>query len=62
MTLLVLQSLFYAVAAMAHGLRGSKLPAPVTAAYYLCVVNLASGLAFVQFLRGKKQVTWNPRT
>jgi cellulose synthase/poly-beta-1,6-N-acetylglucosamine synthase-like glycosyltransferase len=62
MILLVLQSLFYAVAAMAHGLRGSKLPAPVTAAYYLCVVNLASGLAFVQFLRGKKQVTWNPRT
>lgn len=62
MTLLVLQSLFYAVAAMAHGLRDSKLPAPVTAAYYLCVVNLASGLAFVQFLRGKKQVTWNPRT
>ena len=61
-TLLGLQGVFYAVAAAAHGLRGGKLPAPVAAIYYLCVVNLASALAFAQFVLGKKKVTWNPRT
>ena len=43
-------------------LRDSRLPGPMSAAYYLCVVNLASGLAFLQFLMGKKKVNWNPRT
>ena len=38
------------------------LPGPITAVYYLCLINLAGGLAFVQFLMGKKKVTWNPRT
>jgi cellulose synthase/poly-beta-1,6-N-acetylglucosamine synthase-like glycosyltransferase len=61
-TLLGLQIVFYAAAAAAHGLRDRDLPGPLSAAYYLCVVNTASGLAFVQFLRGKKQVTWQPRT
>jgi hypothetical protein len=37
-------------------------PKLVGMVYYLCVLNLASGLAFWQFLQGKKQVTWNPRT
>lgn len=60
--LLVLQVLFYGVAIAAHRHRQRRLPAPVTAAYYLCVLNLASALAFVQFLRGKKQVIWQPRT
>ncbi|MEZ4386309.1 MAG: glycosyltransferase family 2 protein [Candidatus Krumholzibacteriia bacterium] len=62
LTLLGLQVLFYGVVGAAHGLRGGSLPGPVAAAYYLCVVNLASGLAFVQFLLGRKKVTWNPRT
>ena len=61
-SLLGLQVLFYAAAGAAHGLRDRDLPSPLTAAYYLCVVNLASGLAFLQFLRGKKQITWQPRT
>jgi hypothetical protein len=60
-TLLMLQAVFYAVAGAAHGLRGRALPGPVTAAYYLCVLNLASGLAFIQFLQGKKKVMWKPR-
>ena len=60
--LLGLQAIFYAAVGAAHGLRGRDLPAPVTAAYYLCVVNLASAIAFVQFLQGKKKVTWTPRT
>jgi hypothetical protein len=60
--LLALQLAFYVAAAMAHRRTDRPLPGAMTAAYYLCVVNLASGLAFVQFLRGKKQVTWQPRT
>lgn len=60
--LLALQGVFYGVALAGHRLRHRRLPGPVTAAYYLCVLNLASGLAFVQFLRGKKQVIWQPRT
>ena len=31
-------------------------------AYFLCLVNLASAQAFWQFLRGRKQVIWKPRT
>jgi glycosyltransferase involved in cell wall biosynthesis len=60
--LLVLQGIFYGAALAAHRLRRRRLPGPVVAAYYLCVLNLASGLALVQFLRGKKQVIWQPRT
>lgn len=60
--LLILQGSFYGVALAAHSLRKKRLPGLVNAAYYLCVLNLASGLAFVQFLRGKKQVIWQPRT
>lgn len=60
--LLLSQGVFYAVALAAHRWRRRRLPALVNAAYYLCVLNLASGLAFAQFLRGKKQVIWQPRT
>lgn len=59
--MLLLQVAFYGVAGAAHGLRDRDLPGPVTAAYYLCVVNLASGVAFVQYLQGKKKVMWKPR-
>ena len=41
---------------------GQTPPKLVGLAYYLCVLNLASALAFWQFLQGKKQVTWKPRT
>jgi len=60
--MLGLQGLFYAVALAAHAMRDRDLPGPITAVYYLCLINLAGGLAFVQFLMGKKKVTWNPRT
>lgn len=60
-TLLGLQGLFYGVVLAAHAMRDSRLPGPMAAAYYLCVVNLASGLAFIQFLLGRKKVTWTPR-
>jgi hypothetical protein len=60
--LLGFQAVFYALVVVAHLQREGTLPAPVTAAYYLCVVNLASGVAFSQFLLGKKKVMWKPRT
>jgi len=60
--LLAGQVVFYGMALAGHLSRGRDLPAVVTLSYYLCVINLASGLAFVQFLRGKKKVLWKPRT
>jgi cellulose synthase/poly-beta-1,6-N-acetylglucosamine synthase-like glycosyltransferase len=55
---------FYALAGygQAQNRRGQIPPRPAGLATYLCVLNLASALAFWQFLRGRKQVTWNPRT
>ncbi len=58
------QIVFYGVAQWGHvmsrrGLESSRL---VSLAYFLCLVNLASAQAFWQFLRGRKQVIWKPRT
>ena len=30
--------------------------------YYFTLINIAAGHAFVKFLRGEKQIIWNPRT
>lgn len=56
------QILFYAQALLGHVLRHKSPPRFIGLIYYLCVVNLASGIAFVQFLMGRKQVIWKPRT
>ena len=56
------QILFYLAALVGHALRHRAVPRLVGLVYYLCVVNLASGLAFIQFLMGRKQVMWKPRT
>jgi len=55
---------FYGLAVFGHvrQRQGRTPPRPVSLATYLCIVNLASAVAFWQFLRGRKQVTWNPRT
>lgn len=62
--LMTSQLLFYALAAWGRTAGAGGGPAPRVAglAYYLCVVNAASAVAFWQFLQGKKQVTWKPRT
>jgi cellulose synthase/poly-beta-1,6-N-acetylglucosamine synthase-like glycosyltransferase len=57
--LLVLQVLFWiAVWLGARGVnsQGARL------AYYFALLNAASAVAFVRFLRGQKQVLWQPRT
>jgi cellulose synthase/poly-beta-1,6-N-acetylglucosamine synthase-like glycosyltransferase len=58
------QVVFYVTAVYGRTMnrQGQTPPKVVGLAYYLCVLNLASALAFWQFLRGKKQVTWKPRT
>lgn len=62
--MLIAQILFYGAAQLGNLMNRQKQTPPrlVGMIYYLCVLNLASGLAFWQFLQGKKQVTWNPRT
>ncbi len=62
--LLIGQVLFYVIAAYGHTMNrsGRQLPQLVGLVYYLCVLNVASAVAFWQFLRGRKQVTWKPRT
>jgi len=56
------QLLFYALAWAGHLRRDGTSPRPVTLAYYLCLVNLASLVALWRFARGQRQVTWQPRT
>jgi cellulose synthase/poly-beta-1,6-N-acetylglucosamine synthase-like glycosyltransferase len=55
---------FYAAAGYGHVAGRSAGGAGRLAglATYLCVLNLASAQAFWQFLRGRKQVIWKPRT
>lgn len=60
--LLAGQALFYGAAYYRHRDSHRALPGPVNLAYYLCILNLASGAALVQFLGGRKKVTWTPRT
>ena len=61
---MVAQIAFYAAAVYGHlAARGERgAPRAVGLATYLCVLNLASAQAFWQFLRGRKQVIWKPRT
>ncbi|MCP4293942.1 MAG: glycosyltransferase family 2 protein [bacterium] len=56
------QVLFYLTAILGHATRTKNMPAIVGLVYYLCVLNVASARAWVQFLRGRKQVIWKPRT
>jgi len=61
---LVGQILFYVTALYGRVVarQGGPQPRIVGLAYYLCVLNLAGAEAFWGFLRGRKQVTWKPRT
>lgn len=63
-TAMAAQLLFYAVAVWGHfaARDGRGVPRLAGLATYLCVLNLASAHAFWQFLLGRKQVIWKPRT
>ena len=60
----VAQIFFYGIAQWGHVMsrRGMETSRVISLAYFLCLVNLASAQAFWQFLRGRKQVIWKPRT
>jgi cellulose synthase/poly-beta-1,6-N-acetylglucosamine synthase-like glycosyltransferase len=62
--LFVGQILFYVMALYGQAMSRQDRPTLkiIGLAHYLCVLNLAGAVAFWQFLRGKKQVTWKPRT
>lgn len=57
------QVIFYSLASYGHTMNGQghQPSRMVGLVYYLCVLNLASAVAFWQFLRGRKQVIWKPR-
>lgn len=56
------QGLFYIAAVVGHLFNGRPLPSLVVLSYYLCLVNAAAGVALLRFLRGDRQVVWQPRT
>ena len=56
------QALFVIACALAvSGSRGAASFAPVRYCFYFFLLNWASAVAFVRFLRGQKQVLWQPR-
>jgi cellulose synthase/poly-beta-1,6-N-acetylglucosamine synthase-like glycosyltransferase len=57
--LLVAQGVFWL--AVWAGARGAQ-SAVARLAYYFALLNAASAVAFVRFVRGQKQVLWQPRT
>jgi len=60
--LMLLQLLFYSCAVIGFQLRSSSNnPFLITAPYYFLLINTAAALAFIQFIRGKKQIMWVPR-
>jgi len=60
--LIFLQFVFYLVAGFGHIMRHRHLPRVITLIYYLCLINLAAAVAILRFIRGEKQITWQPRT
>jgi cellulose synthase/poly-beta-1,6-N-acetylglucosamine synthase-like glycosyltransferase len=60
--MLAAQVLFYLTAALGQARQNQDSPKLVGLVYYLCVLNLASAVAWTQFLQGRKQVIWKPRT
>jgi len=60
--LMLLQGVFYAAALAGLATGGRGMPPLVVFPYYLCLLNSAAGLALIKFLRGERQVVWNPRT
>lgn len=57
------QMVFYSLAFAGYKKRNqSDCPLIYVAPYYFLLINLAAFHAFLQFIRGKKQVLWTPRT
>jgi cellulose synthase/poly-beta-1,6-N-acetylglucosamine synthase-like glycosyltransferase len=60
--MLFLQTMFYCSAILSPSFeRMGKRNRLFFLAYYYCIINLAAGHAFVNFMLGKKMIIWNPR-
>jgi len=56
--LLTVQGVFYALAAVGHGIRRHPLPRVVSVPYYFSLANLAAAAGFVKWLLKRQSVTW----
>jgi cellulose synthase/poly-beta-1,6-N-acetylglucosamine synthase-like glycosyltransferase len=55
------QALFYGAAMIGHfGERAQLKLGPLAIPYYFALVNIASIMAFIKFMRGEKHVVWEP--
>ena len=61
--IMLLHAVFYGLALYGFLNRTSaEIPKIASIPYYFILINFAAMHAFLQFLQGKKQVIWNPRT
>ncbi len=58
---LAAQALFYAAAGAGFTFSRRFSKGPLLIPYYLVLTNAAAAVAFLRFLRGRRQVTWRPR-
>jgi cellulose synthase/poly-beta-1,6-N-acetylglucosamine synthase-like glycosyltransferase len=57
-----LQITFYSLAVVGYGMRRStSMPIIVTAPYYFILINAAAAMSLARYLKGEKQIIWNPR-
>lgn len=59
--ILLIQAIFYSLALIGYAFKRNKSNSLVYMPFYFVVLNVASLAAFVKFLIGKKQITWEPR-
>ena len=58
--LLAAQIVFYAVAFGGWALRNARRPLPlVTVPFTICLLSWATVVAFVRYITGRQQVTWD---
>ncbi len=62
MSAFFLQVTFYSLAFVGYGMRRStSMPIIVTAPYYFILINAAAAMSLARYLKGEKQIIWNPR-
>jgi hypothetical protein len=60
--LFFVQVAFYFLAAAGYAMDKMRIRSPVTLIpYYVSLLNVSCGHAFLKFLRGRRQVLWQPR-
>ena len=60
--ILLVQAVFYSLAFIGYCTNASKNIPLLYSPFYFVLVHLASLVAFIQFILGKKQIIWEPRT